>query len=72
MQNKTSDRGGPAIDLTKIPRGKPVRGARALAEHIFGDLDSASSVYGLDRAQFGIQILAGKLVARFNQFEMIW
>ena len=49
-------------DFTKIPRGKPRVGAEALAETIFEDPKRAPSVYSIDRAEFGIQIIAGKLV----------
>ena len=50
------------IDWSQLPRGKPVIGARKIAGYIFGDEDKESSAYALDRAEFGLQILAGKLV----------
>jgi hypothetical protein len=50
------------IDWTRTPRGKAVRGAHKLAEYIFGDEGADAAVRGLNRSEFGIQILAGQLV----------
>ena len=50
------------IDWARIPRGRPVRGAHKLAEYIFDDENADSAVRGLDRSEFAIQILAGRLV----------
>jgi hypothetical protein len=50
------------MDLTKIPRGRPVRGARALALYLLEDEKAEAVVRALPRERFGIQILAGQLV----------
>ena len=48
-------------DFTKIPRGKPVRGARALANAFYGDPEKTSAIYNIDRAAYGIIALQGQL-----------
>jgi hypothetical protein len=50
------------MDLTKIPRGKPIRGARALAMYILEDEEKENVILALPRPQWGLQILAGQLV----------
>ena len=50
------------MDLTKTPRGMPIRGARALAKYILDDEEAQPAVRSLPRDQFGFQIIAGELV----------
>ncbi len=56
-------------DLTNIPRGKPVRGARNLAVYILDDPLMAHAMYELDRAEFGIQIIANQLTGYANWLD---
>jgi len=58
-------------DLKNIPRGKPIRGAGALAVAIFDDPQMKSAIYGLDRAEFGLQTLAGQLTGYSNWLEAV-
>jgi hypothetical protein len=50
------------VDFSNVPRGQPLRGARAIAEAIFGD-ERRSSIYRIDREAFGIVMLSGQLIA---------
>jgi hypothetical protein len=58
-------------DLKKIKRGKAVRGGRKLAVAIFDDPDMKAAVYGLDRAEFGLQTLAGQLTGYSNWLDAV-
>jgi hypothetical protein len=49
------------MDLSKIARGKPVPGARALAVYILEDERKEDVIRALPRAEWGFQILAGQL-----------
>jgi hypothetical protein len=44
-----------------IPRGRPLSGPRAIAKYIWNDVKRARTVYGLDRNEFGLVVVAGKL-----------
>ena len=47
----------------KAPRGRPLVGPRAIAEHIWGDSEKWRSVYRLPRETYGIVLLPGGLTA---------
>ena len=53
-----------------VPRGRPLRGPRAIAGWIWGDEERWRSVYGLDRDTYGIKLVAGELLGFENWIEV--
>ncbi len=47
--------------FTGQPRGRALSGAKEIAGYIWNDPELSRSVYGLDRDEYGIVDLAGKL-----------
>jgi hypothetical protein len=52
-----------------LPRGRPLRGSRAIAAHIWENSAAWRRVYRLDRAAYGIIFLAGELVGYENWID---
>lgn len=50
------------MDFANIPRGEPVEGASALAEHLFRDKKKQRRIYEMDLAPYGIMNLSGRLI----------
>jgi hypothetical protein len=52
-----------------LPRGKPLRGARAVAIYIWDDQKRYRAAYGLNREEYGIAIVAGELLGFSNWID---
>jgi hypothetical protein len=51
------------------PRGRALAGARAIAKHLWDDEALWRSAYGLDRDEFGLMHLNGKLTGFSNWID---
>lgn len=47
--------------FSRIPRGQPLRGSRAIAEYMLGDPNAAETVCALPRDEFGLVTLGRDL-----------
>jgi hypothetical protein len=45
-----------------VERGKPLRGSKAIARHIWDDEEKGRSAFRLPRDEFGLSVLAGELL----------
>ncbi len=45
-----------------VARGKPLRGSRKIAGHVWGDEEKWRSAYRLPRDEFGLSIVCGELL----------
>jgi len=53
-----------------VPRGKPLRGPKAIARTIWEDESRWRSVYLLDRDAYGIKLVAGELLGFENWIQV--
>jgi hypothetical protein len=45
-----------------VPRGKPLRGSKAIAGYVWGDEKKWRSAFRLPREQFGLSVVCGELL----------
>jgi hypothetical protein len=60
------------LDYLTEPRGKPVRGAAALAEYLLDDPEKVEVIYGMspeERLEFGLIELGGQVVGFSNWLD---
>jgi hypothetical protein len=52
------------------PRGRTLSGARAIAEYVWDDPEQKRAAYDLDREEFGLQEINGRLTGFSNWIDI--